>query len=241
MPVAEERAPFTPMWMRMNNQQNLRSPSRKQTSATDISTGNTISRASALRSCTKQAVYMMRKLFKLTDIITIHKLWSQQIFKEEFQYISNITRTCLAWNTPSTFSGGLSYFMPLPQHCLKCTGTQVPQLIVLIIQIGSSAVDGGSCSQGVAQVTVFVATQVNGNSETWRLPLMSAFMTTVVMNCSSWEGTPLSVLLLLFLEKQLQDWRRRWSAEILLEYLALMSQSTRRRRELNSTFLPSDR
>lgn len=212
--VAAERAPFTHTWMRINNQQNLSSHSRKRTSSTDFSTGSTISRASAFHSCIRQAVYMMRKL----QINRLSEYRSyEQIFKEEFQYILSVTRTHLAQDIPSTFSGGLSDFMVLPQHCLKCRDTQVPQLIVLITQIGSPAADGGSCSRGVAQAIVFVSTQVNGNCEMWRLPLMSAFMTTVVMNCSSWKGTPLSVLLLLFLEKQLQDWRRRWSAEILLK------------------------
>lgn len=135
--VAEERAPFTHMWMRINNQQNLSSPSRKQNSATDLSTGNTISKAPARHSYIKQAVYMARKLLKLTDTVKIHKLQSQQIFKEEFQYILSITRTHLVQDTPFAFSGGLCYFMPLPQHCLKCRSTQVLQLIVLIIQIGT--------------------------------------------------------------------------------------------------------
>lgn len=54
---------------------------------------------------------------------------------------------------------------------------------------------------------------------TCTLPLMSVFRAMLVTNRSSREAIRLPALLPLLLEKQLQDWRMGWSAEILLKYL----------------------
>lgn len=121
----------------------------KQTSSTDFSTGSIISRASPPHNYARQAVYMIRKLFKSTNSIRIHKLCSPQILKEQFQYVLSLTRTHLSLDIPSTFCWrSPTAIYAAPTTVLECRGTKVTQLIDPIIQTGTSAVYSGYCFQG---------------------------------------------------------------------------------------------